>query len=96
MRLPVACSIIAHVALLLIALRLPAAGRLRAKSIEVEINEPKQTVVPKAPPPAPAPAKKAVVQPRPGKGFPSTEDYYPPASKRLGEEGSAKRFDAGG
>ena len=46
--------------------------------------------VPKAPPPPPPPApKKAVVQPRPGKGFPSTEDYYPPASKRLGEEGSA-------
>ena len=46
--------------------------------------------VPKAPPPPPPPvAKKAVVAPRPGKGFPSTEDYYPPASKRLGEEGSA-------
>jgi protein TonB len=44
----------------------------------------------KAPPPPPAPvAKKNVVAPRPGKGFPSTEDYYPPASKRLGEEGSA-------
>ena len=46
--------------------------------------------VPKAPPPQPAPvAKKVMVQPRPGKGFPSSEDYYPPASKRLGEEGSA-------
>ena len=64
MRLPVACSIIAHVALLLIALRLPAAGLSRAKSIEVEINEPKQTVVPKAPPPpTPEPPKpKPLVQ----------------------------------
>jgi protein TonB len=43
-----------------------------------------------APPPPPAPvAKKNIVNPRPGKGFPSTEEYYPPASKRLGEEGSA-------
>jgi protein TonB len=25
----------------------------------------------------------------PGKGFPNTDDYYPPASVRLGEEGSA-------
>jgi protein TonB len=46
--------------------------------------------VPKAPPPPPAPvAKKVQVAPRPGKGFPSSEDYYPPASKRLGEEGAA-------
>jgi protein TonB len=46
--------------------------------------------VPKAPPPQVAPvAKKVQVAPRPGKGFPSSEDYYPPASKRLGEEGSA-------
>lgn len=43
-----------------------------------------------APPPPPAPvAKKVVVVARPGKNFPQTEDYYPPASKRLGEEGSA-------
>ena len=63
MRLPVVCSIIAHVALLLIALRLPAAGRLRAKSIEVEINEPKQTVVTHAPEPPPEePKPKPVVQ----------------------------------
>jgi periplasmic protein TonB len=46
--------------------------------------------VPHAPPPPPAPvAKKVQVAPKPGKGFPSSEDYYPPASKRLGEEGSA-------
>ena len=46
--------------------------------------------VPKAPPPPPPPvAKKVQVAPKPGKGFPSSEDHYPPASKRLGEEGSA-------
>jgi periplasmic protein TonB len=45
-------------------------------------------VAPPPPPPAPA-AKRNIVNPRPGKGFPSTEEYYPPASKRLGEEGSA-------
>jgi protein TonB len=45
--------------------------------------------VPKAPPPPAPVAKKVQVAPRPGKGFPSSEDYYPPASKRLGEEGSA-------
>jgi len=46
--------------------------------------------VPHAPPQPPAPvAKKVQVAPKPGKGFPSSEDYYPPASKRLGEEGSA-------
>ena len=46
--------------------------------------------VPKAPPPPPPPApKRNLVPPKPGKGFPSTEDYYPAASKRLGEEGSA-------
>jgi protein TonB len=28
------------------------------------------------------------VGPRPGKGFPTSEDYYPAASKRLNEEGS--------
>ncbi|HEX6835833.1 MAG TPA: hypothetical protein VF334_04635 [Polyangia bacterium] len=85
MRLPVACSIIAHVALLLIALRLPAAGRLRAKSIEVEINEPKQTVVPKAPPPpAPEPPKpKPLVQkPEPLKNAQRQEKHdEPPPSE---------------
>jgi len=46
--------------------------------------------VPRAPPPPPAPvAKKVVVNARPGKGFPTAEEFYPPASKRLGEEGSA-------
>ena len=64
MRLPVACSIVAHGALLLIVTRLPAAGMSRAKSIEVEINEPKQTVVPSAPAPEP-PKPKPLVAPKP-------------------------------
>ncbi|HYB32396.1 MAG TPA: energy transducer TonB [Steroidobacteraceae bacterium] len=41
-----------------------------------------------APPPAPK-AASVKVGPKPGKGFPNTEDYYPAASKRLGEEGAA-------
>jgi protein TonB len=46
--------------------------------------------VPLAPPPPPPPAaKKNIVGPKPGKGFPTAEEFYPPASKRLGEEGSA-------
>jgi protein TonB len=42
-------------------------------------------------PPPPPPPPKAVnrMSAKPGKGFPSTEEYYPPASKRLGEEGAA-------
>jgi protein TonB len=42
-----------------------------------------------APPPPPPP--KAVVRTSggPGKGFPNSEDFYPPASQRLGEEGSS-------
>lgn len=42
--------------------------------------------VPMAPPPPPPPRK--VVKARMGKNFPNSEDYYPAASKRLGEEGS--------
>jgi protein TonB len=42
--------------------------------------------VPMAPPPPPPP--KAVKKPGIGKNFPNSEDYYPAASKRLGEEGS--------
>ena len=46
--------------------------------------------VPKAPPPPPPPApKRNLVAPKPGKNFPTAEEYYPPASKRMGEEGSA-------
>jgi len=43
--------------------------------------------VPMAPPPPPAPknVKKAGID---AKRFPTTEEYYPAASKRLGEEGS--------
>jgi periplasmic protein TonB len=44
-----------------------------------------------APPPPPAPPPPRPVNRReggPGTGFPSTEDYYPPASKRFNEEGS--------
>jgi hypothetical protein len=39
--------------------------------------------VPKAPPPPPPPApKRNLVAPKPGKNFPTAEEYYPPASKR--------------
>jgi protein TonB len=41
-----------------------------------------------APPPPPPPKPVNRVSGGPGKGFPSTEDYYPAASKRLGEEGA--------
>ncbi len=43
--------------------------------------------VPMAPPPPPPPPK-AVKRASLGKNFPASEDYYPAASKRLGEEGS--------
>jgi periplasmic protein TonB len=38
--------------------------------------------------PAAPKAPGAKTAPKIGKGFPNSEDYYPPASKRLGEEGS--------
>lgn len=45
---------------------------------------------PKAPPPPPPPPKPVNrVASGIGRGFPDTEDYYPAASKRLGEEGGA-------
>jgi protein TonB len=44
---------------------------------------------PKAPPPPPPPKAVNRAPPGTGKGFPSTSDYYPPASQRLGEEGAA-------
>lgn len=55
MRLPVACSILAHAALLLVALRLPARGLTRApREIDVEIKTPRPRVVEPAPlPPKP-------------------------------------------
>jgi TonB family protein len=42
------------------------------------------------PPPTPSPAPKPVNRHGggPGAGFPSTEDYYPAASKRFNEEGN--------
>jgi periplasmic protein TonB len=43
--------------------------------------------VPMAPPPPP-PSPKVVKKPTMGKNFPNSEDYYPAASKRLGEEGT--------
>src|SRR4029077_19183436 len=46
-------------------------------------NTTTQHVAPAAPKP---PGTKS--NPKLGKGFPNSEDYYPPASKRLGEEGS--------
>src|ERR1700761_8185282 len=43
-----------------------------------------------APPPPPVPTHQAVrVAGGPGKNFPSTDDYYPSASARLGESGTA-------
>jgi periplasmic protein TonB len=38
---------------------------------------------------APPPKAGNKVGAKPGKNFPNTEDYYPPASQRLGEEGAA-------
>ena len=64
---------------------------------EVAIELPVETqstairdVTDKPRPPAPPPKAPGVrTAAGPGKGFPNTEDYYPAASKRLGEEGSA-------
>ncbi len=66
---------------------------------EVSIDLPQETTstaiqdvtnqpVSRAPPPPPPPKPVNRVQARPGRGFPNTEDYYPPAAKRLGEEGT--------
>ncbi|HZO24236.1 MAG TPA: hypothetical protein VFB37_17220, partial [Steroidobacteraceae bacterium] len=41
------------------------------------------------PPPPPPPKAVNRVAGGPGKGFPNTEDYYPPASRRLNEQGVA-------
>jgi periplasmic protein TonB len=38
---------------------------------------------------SPPKAAGAIVGAKPGKGFPNSEDYYPPASQRLSEEGSS-------
>ena len=69
MRLPVACSIFAHVALLLVALRLPAAGLSRsARTITVDIQAPKPAPIaptPTPPPTPPPPPKLAMREPAP-------------------------------
>src|SRR6267378_2666440 len=39
-------------------------------------------------PPAPPPRPSSRTAPKLGRGFPNTEEYYPAASKRLGEEGA--------
>lgn len=78
MRLPVACSIVAHGALMLMVLRLPAAGMSRPKSIEVEINQPKQTVKASAPePPRPKPLPPPPPKPQPLKNAPRAEKHEP-------------------
>ncbi|MGZ3425116.1 MAG: hypothetical protein ACXVCV_00640 [Polyangia bacterium] len=79
MRLPVACSIIAHVALLLIALRLPAAGLSRAaRTIQVEINEPKPAVPKPEQQPTPPPVAKPVVpKPQPLKNAQRPDKHEP-------------------
>jgi hypothetical protein len=65
-RLPVVCSILAHVALFLVALRLPAAGLSHApRTITVDIQAPpKAPVEPPRPEPPPQP-KPAVREPAP-------------------------------
>jgi len=64
-------------------------------SIEIPV-EPTSTAIrdttnePVAKPPPPQPTHTAVrVAGGPGKNFPSTDDYYPSASARLGESGTA-------
>ena len=57
-----------------------------APPIKTEIiEEIKQQDTPPPPPPPPKQVKKAGIDP---KRFPPSEEYYPAASKRLGEEGS--------
>jgi protein TonB len=43
---------------------------------------------PSPPQPPPAPALVRRVPGGPGKGFPNSDDYYPPAARRLGEQGN--------
>jgi hypothetical protein len=65
-RLPVACSILAHAALLLVALRLPARGLSRAtREIDVEIKTPKPRVVEPAPQPKPVVRELPRARPEP-------------------------------
>src|SRR5579864_8744775 len=63
---------------------------------DVQVNlpaEPTSTAIqdvtnrPVSKPPPPAPKAVNRVMGGPGKNFPNTEDYYPPASRRLNEQG---------
>ncbi len=70
MRFPVVCSIIGHAVLLLVALRLPAAGLSRPdRTISIELSAPRPAVpppvVPVAPPPPPRPIVKDPPRTRP-------------------------------
>src|SRR6266513_462899 len=56
-----------------------------APPIQTDIVE-ERKVEKEPPPPPPRPSSRTA--PKLGKGFPNTEDYYPAASKRLGEEGT--------
>lgn len=47
-----------------------------------------RTVVDSTPPQQPPPAPVKRVLGGPDKGFPNSEDYYPPAARRLGEQGN--------
>ena len=51
-------------------------------------NEAPRTVVEPLPPQPPAAVLVKRVSGGPGKGFPNSEDYYPPAARRLGEQGN--------
>jgi protein TonB len=57
----------------------------QSTAIRDTTNEP----VKLAPPPPPAPRNVVKTPGGPGKNFPSTDDYYPSASARLGESGTA-------
>jgi hypothetical protein len=64
-RLPVVCSILAHIVLLLVALRLPAAGLSRAaRTITVDITPPKPRVAEPAPTPPPVAKPEPKPEPR--------------------------------
>jgi protein TonB len=51
-------------------------------------NEAPRTVVDSLPPQPPPAVQLKRVSGGPGKGFPNSEDYYPPAARRLGEQGN--------
>ena len=58
-------------------------------TIDLPVEAPQTTAITAvaATPHPPAPAVHVAKTPAKGKHFPATEDYYPAASKRLGEEG---------